>query len=858
MTIYNPAVQKTCFGLFPLKGSLVWLVLAFLSSQEGLCQIPLLTSREKSAMVKMQEKKWSDARELLETALEKNPSSIEGLYALTFYFSSPANPKFNPDTAKALLSTTGNLFKKTDAKSQERLSKFPLTQQILNEQKIRIDQLAFDKAYGKSSVEALTHFIKNYADAPQRAQAILKRDSLSFETALRRNTAQAYKTYINQWPESHLKNLAAQKFDELNFKEKTRNGTANEFESFYFSFPESRWRDQALENIFELTTLDGQKKSFENFAAKFPGTTLAQRSLDIIAHLNPDYGSEVWIPIAEKNKLGFMGFEGQILVKPKYDSLPYSVTCSNEHAGLVLLPDGIYSRKGRRLLNGSFTQVRNVGAGFLITAKNKNEYELIHETGWKPLNEPIKNAGLIANHFLAIQVKDKWQLSGLAGQLILSPVYDSIFQIGSVAVFKKSGKYQFVKQQDILAYKEGKVPGRVVDDISVLGANFIKIKVGSMEEVLNENLVTIIPMDRHVIRFSPAGFIIEKNNSLTLYDWPLLKNKLFKKIEFPEPWMKTQSATGLNLYFLKDQTLAASSVDSIWFNGKFAFAKKRDSITLFTPLKQKVGFLAEDEVRFLSSTDSGLFFLVKKKTQLQLFDAQSGKKVVSGAYSEITPVTKNLFTVKLKSKIGLVKSGGREVLAADYDAILYQNGWFSLLREKKFGGYNPASGKLLKPIYDANLVPYSEDLMMARKNKKWGIINLTQKPEKAIFIFDEVKYINDSLALVKKQENWSMMRVHTTKTIADQITDWQSVENNERIIFKSKGLYGLISSTTGILVPATYSEILWLSDDQKTLFIGITPKTEKEIQLDYFDRYGRTLQKFSTSTDLLDQVLCDN
>jgi hypothetical protein len=148
--------------------------------------------------------------------------------------------------------------------------------------------------------------------------------------------------------------------------------------------------------------------------------------------------------------------------------------------------------------------------------------------------------------------------------------------------------------------------------------------------------------------------------------------------------------------------------------------------------------------------------------------------------------------------------------------------------------------------------------MMARKNKKWGIINLTQKPEKAIFIFDEVKYINDSLALVKKQENWSMMRVHTTKTIADQITDWQSVENNERIIFKSKGLYGLISSTTGILVPATYSEILWLSDDQKTLFIGITPKTEKEIQLDYFDRYGRTLQKFSTSTDLLDQVLCDN
>ena len=415
-----------------------------------------------------------------------------------------------------------------------------------------------------------------------------------------------------------------------------------------------------------------------------------------------------------------------------------------------------------------------------------------------------------------------------------------------------------MKLHDILAYKEGKAPGRVVEHIALLGNNYIKVNVGSMEEVLNEKLETVILLDRHVVRFSPGGFIIEKNNALTLPDWPLLNNKTFKKIEFPEPWMKTQSTTGQDLYFLQDKSVAAIAADSIWFNGQFAFTKKRDSITLFTPLKQMVGYLAEDEVRFLSSSDSGLYFLVKKKTQLQLFDARSGKKLISGAYSEIIPITTSFFTVKLKNKIGLVKTGGKEILPADYDAILFQNGWFSLLREKKFGGYHPSSGKIIKPIYDANLLPYSEDLMMARKNKKWGILNLKQKPEKTAFVFDEVKYVNDSLALVKKQENWSMIKVYTGEIIADQISDWQPVEDGDRIIFKSKGLYGLISPTSGIVVKPKYSEIIWLSEDHKSLFIGLGSSTGKEMPIEYFNRYGLVLQKFSTSEELLDLVLCDH
>lgn len=821
-------------------------------------QIPLITSREKAALLKIQDKEWTDARELLEASYRKDPSSIESLYMLAVYYSSTGNPKFQPDSARTFIDAAIDYYNKSDERSKDRLQKFPVNDQILLRLKEQIDRQALKMAFKANTIESLSSFIKRYPDAKQIRDAVLKRDSLAYQTAVGKNTAQSYHQYIKDWPESHLIEVAKEKFDERNYQEKTKNGTALELESFYNNFPESRWRNQALEKLFFLTTTDGKEETFSSFAKRFPGTKYGRLSEDLNKYRNTYYGKGLWLPVASSNKLGFMNYEGSILIRPKFDSLSYDVACSQDRTGLTLLPDGVYDKTGRKILEGSFSEVSSIGCGFILTAGLNREKNLLHESGWKPFDKPVKNAALIAGNFLAVRLEKKWQLFGLNGQEILPAVYDTIFPTSFYSVFRRSGKYLFVKNQDILGFKSGKAPAKVFDQVDQLGPNFLKVQIGSMEEVLNENLETVVPLDRHKIRYSPAGFIIEKNNSLYLADWPILKNKPFSKIEFPEPWVKTRSSLGTGLYFMQDKSEAMASADSVWFKGRFAFAKKGDSVTLFTPVKQKVTFGLEDELKFISSSDSGLFLLIRKKTQLQLFDALTGKKMVAGAYSDIQPVTKDYFIVNLKNKKGLVQKGGKQILPADYDAILYQNGWFSLLREKRFGGFNPKSNKMLKPVYDANLITFSEDLMVARKNKKWGILNLKDKPEKTLFIHDEVRYVNDSLALVRKVKSWSMLNVYSGITIADQITDWQPVENGERIIYKSGNFYGMISTATGILVEPRFREIVWLTDENQSLFMGISSLEDNRVRIEYFNHNGIILQKFETTEERLELILCDN
>ena len=829
-----------------------------LIAESAKAQLTLVTGKEKSAMIKMEEKKWSEARQILQSVIRKDSSSIEGLYGFAVYYSKRANPKFSPDTAKIFLQRTKKAFKNTDQKSREKLSRFPVTEVILNNLKSDIDSAAFQIAMQKNNLESLSHFIRTYPDAAQITGARLKRDSLTFSLASRKNTALAYSQYISQWPQSHLKSVAAEKFDELNFREKTASGSLKDYEIFYLKFPESKWRNMAMEKIFRLSTFDGQVDSFKNFYEKFPETDQALIAQKINRYRNADYGSGQWIPVANSKKIGFISFEGKILVAPAFDSLSYELACSEEQNGPIILPDGIYARTGKRLASGNFRSGKIVGSGFIFLTTTGGNNELVHESGWKPFGEGLSNATLIANRFLAIKEKGKWSLSGLNAQSILPNEYDSIFQIGSIAVFKKAGKFQLVPENEIIALANGKAAARVVEQIYPVGHDYIRIQLAGMEEILNLNLETVIPLDRHSVKLTPAGFVIEKNKNLRLTDWPALKNKTIRKIEFPEPWMKTVSEYGLGLYFLPDKSEAIENADSIWFNGRFAFARKQDSITLFTPLQQKVTFGREDEIKFLATPDSGLFFLVKKKTSLLLFDALSGKKIVTGAYTNINPVSKEYFTVLRKNKTGLINRRGKELLTADYDAMLYQNGWFSLLREKKFGGYHPASGKIIKPVYDAGLIPYSEDIILARKNKKWGIVDLKQKPEKTSFLFDEVKYVNDSLALVRKNQVWSMLKIYTGETIAEGIADWNPVENGERIIFKSGGLYGMISPSIGIIIKPRFTEIIWMSDDKRSLFIGLGPATNNMIPVEYFNRHGLILQKFITAETMLDLILCDN
>ena len=69
-------------------------VALFWACLQAPAQLPLPFNRERTAMQKMADRQWYQARELLNTALRKDPSSAEGTYAMAVYFHSPANPRW--------------------------------------------------------------------------------------------------------------------------------------------------------------------------------------------------------------------------------------------------------------------------------------------------------------------------------------------------------------------------------------------------------------------------------------------------------------------------------------------------------------------------------------------------------------------------------------------------------------------------------------------------------------------------------------------------------------------------------------------------------------------------------------------
>jgi hypothetical protein len=68
----------------------------------------------------------------------------------------------------------------------------------------------------------------------------------------------------------------------------------------------------------------------------------------------------------------------------------------------------------------------------------------------------------------------------------------------------------------------------------------------------------------------------------------------------------------------------------------------------------------------------------------------------------------------------------------------------------------------------------------------------------------------------------------------------------------------MISPSLGIIIKPRYTEIIWLSDDQHSLFIGLGPASGNLVPVEYFNRHGLTLQKFNTEAELLDLILCGN
>jgi hypothetical protein len=208
----------------------------------------------------------------------------------------------------------------------------------------------------------------------------------------------------------------------------------------------------------------------------------------------------------------------------------------------------------------------------------------------------------------------------------------------------------------------------------------------------------------------------------------------------------------------------------------------------------------------------------------------------------------------------LIRRDGTQVLPADFDALGDATGnWIPTLRKMKFGFYDLATSKEIKPTYDKNLQRYHDRLAVAFRAGKYGFITADNKVQ-GTFEYDEIKYWNDTAALARKDFRWVLLNVLTQKPLIEGIKDFRFVSDTETekvVIIHRENFYGVISNRRGEVLPSTFTDIVNVGTREDPVYFA--EKNVEEASLFvviYYNSKGTLIHRQAFDEDQYDRIYC--
>jgi hypothetical protein len=219
--------------------------------------------------------------------------------------------------------------------------------------------------------------------------------------------------------------------------------------------------------------------------------------------------------------------------------------------------------------------------------------------------------------------------------------------------------------------------------------------------------------------------------------------------------------------------------------------------------------------------------VIEESDKKRVFNS-NGEMLFFTPFDKIEYNNEGFFTVYKKDKKGLTSSEGKLVVLPEYDAIgTVTDGIVTVLKEKKFGVLNVRTRQQVKTEYEKNLVKYNATHLIAFKNGFYGLIRWDNKPVTP-FEFEEIKYWNDSSALVKKNFNWILYNFIEKKVVIESVKKFKWVADTEQekiMIFQQENDYGVLSNKRGLIIDPTFSDIINLGSSSVPLYF-----TEKQVE----------------------------
>lgn len=835
---------------------------------------------ERSAIHNIEKGKWEKARGQLTKILQKDSIHAGAEYAWSRYFFSESNPDFQIDSAYRHILKSLADYQRASGKEREKLLKVQIDSIVLLSHKQRIDSAAFARARKANTETAYIDFLKRFETASQRSEAIALRDGVAFTDASQENTYQAFLLYSEKYPESRFSPQAKARYDRLLFESKTSDRKLATYESFLLQYPETPYRNEVEQQIFEKLTAGGDAASFERFIRKYATSRKVKTAKDILFHLLKEderalvpvlandsirkilaFEKQYLIPFLKDDKFGFMNERAEELIKNTATEILDEYLCGNITDELLLIDGKIITRSGVVLSKTKAQAIDPLGYGFLLL-EDDDCVNVMHVSGFFPVQqECFQDAKLLSKNYLLLKKNGRWSVWTLTGRQLIPYEWDDIHLLGETVVFKKGDKSRLVKIKDLarIADQQSPVFSKEYDEVKLWNDDMLWVKNGNEESVLTSTLNEWIKPARQQITPAFFGAISQTSAGYVLYDKRTGPSQHYYRVKVQQPWVLAQREGVWHNIDLLTKKNVSQAFDSVGFVGPFFAGIRKDTLQIHFSNNSKLEMPRTARVQFLPGKDSLFFLLVEEADKKSIYNSKAEKLFIISA-EKLEYNNENYFTITQKQKKGLLSMDGKAVLKPEFDALgPVTNGIVATLKDKKFGLIDLVRRKEIKPDYDKNITVYDKNRLVAFKNSLCGLIGWDNKPITP-FEFEEINAWNDSSVLVKKNFQWMIYNFLEKKVTIDKVKAYKWVNDSPQekiMIIQQENKYGVMSSTRGMIIPATFSDIVNVGSTTQPLYF-----TEKHVEeasifvVIYYDKNGVQLKKYVYEGGDYEKIYC--
>jgi hypothetical protein len=855
---------------------------------------------EKKALKLLEKKDYVKLIEALDKDIDKDSLNPGSYYIFSLLYNDPQYENHNLDTSYYYILKARDLYPPSDEKDLEKLNKVLINDSSLTAQKEKLDLQAYERAKKEHTLDAYNFYIELFNQSIYNTNAVMDRNALAFEYAKKKNTYEAYEDFMISYPGSLEFEQAKKRYQVLLFRSQTEDGSLKSYRAFLKNHPNSPFKKEAIREIFRISTCSNSEESYLQFIKDFPESALVQRAINRLYHNYRESGAEDFsyyynfldlndsikdvdhhdsqfvVPVFENGKYGFMSSEGELIIQYTFDDVDEVYLCGNisDDYFRVRLEGNqmVASKDGNIIYENPYNDVQDLVSGTLKIL-NKGKYGLIFKTGEEIL--PVKYDAIekVGRQLIKAKQDNLWFLYSLNGLLLFPYGLQEISGEGAFIMIKNEGLWAITNKEYIFSsYIEGNIDLQFVyEDYELIEDTQVLCFKGETEGVLSSRLEYLLELGKQNIYTLPEGWLIKKDSIYDLYDDAFIKisgSGGLTDVIYKGKWLTGRSADKWILYHNFIPFPDVFAYDSISILSKnFVFAIEEENPVLIFSNYQKITLEKYKNLRILKSAvikDQGdtvieYIEIEYDKNRSETYGI-NGNLVLKGSNLNLQLLGEEYFKKSYRGRIGLTDTSGQELLKPQFQGIAnYDDGFVSLLNNKKFGIYNKRLGIYLKPAYDRLLKPYNSQFLIAYKSGGYGLINL-KGDAITDFSYDEIIYWNDTSILVKIEETWNITDLTTGEVLLDEIKDYDFLneEDEKTILFRKEEQFGIVSNIEGIIISPTFNDILNIGTEKTPIYFTEKYISEAEFYIViYYNSKGEIIRKQVFTDEEYDMIYCN-